>query len=171
MNSSDYVLYHEQSVTIYKKGFFYEAGKIMVQLAKRNQIPLLVAVVEIDKLGDYDDTHGEGTADKLLELLTKMIVSKCRTSDLIAFMGEGRVGLVFYNITNVDAKNTLENLRQHIANNTFLINQEEKHIDIYIGGTIMHNQLNSGTIDSLFEQACIAVEALKKRGDNNVIVY
>jgi len=171
MNSSDHVLYQEQSVTIYKKGFFFEAGKIMVQLAKRNQVPLLVAVVEIDKLSTYDEQYGEGTADKLLELLTKMIVSKCRTSDLIASMGDGRVGVVFYNITNANAKKTLESLRQHIADNNFLINQEEKHIDIYIGGTIMHNQLNSGTIDSLFEQACIAVEALKKRGDNKIIVY
>lgn len=171
MHSSDHVLYQEQSVTIYKKGFFFEAGKIMVQLAKRNQVPLLVAVVEINKLDTYDELYGEGTSEKLLELLTKMIVSKCRTSDLIASMGEGKVGLVFYNITNVNAKNTLESLRQYIANNNFLINQEEKHIDIYIGGTIMHNQLNAGTIDSLFEQANIAVEALRKRGGNSIIVY
>ena len=171
MHSSDHILYQEQSVTIYKKGFFFEAGKIMVQLAKRNQVPLLVAVVEIDKLDTYDELYGEGTSEKLLELLTKMIVSKCRTSDLIASMGEGKVGLVFYNITNANAKSTLESLRQYIATNNFLINQEEKHIDIYIGGTIMHNQLNAGTIDSLFEQASIAVEALKKRGGNSIIVY
>ena len=171
MNSSEYVLSQEESVTIYKRGFFFEAGKIMVQLAKRNQVPLLVAVVEIDKLSTYDEQYGEGAADKLLELLTKMIVSKCRTSDLIASMGDGRVGIVFYNITNVNAKKTLESLYQHIADNNFLINQEKKHIDMHIGGTIMHNQLNAGTINSLFEQACIAVETVKKRGNNEIIVY
>jgi len=171
MNNSDYVLYQEQSVPIYKKGFFFEAGKIMVQLAKRNQISLLLAVVEIDKLNMYDEQYGEGTAEKLLELLTKMVVSQCRTSDLIASIGDGRLGIVFYNITHANAKNTLESLYHHITNNNFLVNQEKKHIDIYIGGTIMHNQLNAGTIDSLFKQACIAVKVLKERGDNKIIVY
>jgi len=163
MNSSDHVLC--------KKKFFFDAGKIMVQLAKRNQVPLLIAVVEIDNLSTYDEQYGEGTASKLLELLATLIASKCRTSDLIAPMEDGRVGIVFYNITNANAKKTLESLYQHIIDNNLLIKQEEKHVDMYIGGTIMHNQLNAGTINSLFEQACIAVDSLKKQGEHKVIVY
>jgi len=171
MNNSDYVLYQEQSSLIYEKGFFYEAGKIMVQLARRNQIPLLLAVVEIDKMNIYDEQYGIGTTEKLLKLLTKKIVDRCRASDLITSIGNGRVGIIFYNITNANAKNTLTSLYQYITENSFLVNKETKHIDIHIGGTIMHNQLNSGTIESLFKEACIAVESLKERGNNKIIVY
>ena len=163
MNNSDDVLC--------KKKFFFDAGKIMVQLAKRNQVSLLVAIVEIDNLATYDEKYGEGTANKLLELVSTIVTSKCRASDLITTIQDGKVGIVFYNITNANAKNTLESLYKHIENNDLFIKQADKQIDMYIGGTIMHNQLNGGTINSLFEQACIAVESLKKQGKNKVIVY
>ena len=163
MNNSDDVLC--------KKKFFFNVGKIMVQLAKRNQVPLLVAVVEIDNLNTYDKKYGEGTANKLLELLETVVISKCRASDLISTIEDNKLGIVFYNITNINAQNTLESLYKHIEDNNFLIKEEGEYVDMYIGGTIMHNRLNAGNIDSLFEQSCIAVDVLKKQGENKVIVY
>ena len=171
MTGDQYIELHAEETTIYKRGFFFEAGKILVQLAKRNQVPTLIALAEIDNIDTYDTLYGVGTSEKILELVTKLIASKCRTSDVIASMGEGKIGIIFYNITKVNAQKTLEGLSEAIANHIFLINQEEKHVTVHIGGTIMQNRLNSGTIDSLYEQATLALEAVKKRADGSVIVY
>lgn len=171
MTDDQHIELHTEEATIYKRGFFFEAGKILVQLSKRNQIPTLVALAKIDNIDTYDTVYGVGTSEKILELVTKLIASKCRTSDVIASMGEGQIGLIFYNITKADAKKTLEGLSEAIANNIFLINQEEKHITVHIGGTIMQNRLNAGTIDSLYEQSTLALDAVKNKADGSVIVY
>lgn len=171
MIDNHYISLHTEEATIYKRIFFFEAGKILVQLAKRNEIPTLVALSEIDNIDIYDSEYGEGTSEKILELVTKLIASKCRTSDIIASMGEGKVGIIFYNITNANAKKTLETLSAEIEQHVFRINNDEKQVTVHFGGTIMQNRLNSGTIDSLYDQATIALESVHNKTDTRVIVY
>jgi len=164
-------LFQNKKVGIYNKDFFFEAGKIIVQLAKRNQVPTLVALIDIDDFEIINTSYGTATGEKILELTTELIMDRCRSSDLIAFIGDGKVGLVFYNITSVDAKTTLESLRETVSNNEYFINDEKKQITVSIGGTIMHSRTNSGGLDALYDQAIIAVEAVRRKGSNGVMVY
>ena len=164
-------LFQNKQAGIYNKDFFFEAGKIIVQLAKRNQVPTLVALIDIDDFEMLNTSYGTVTADKILELTTELVIDRCRVSDLVAFLGDGKMGLIFYNITSADAKATLESLREIVANKEYLINDEKKQVTVSIGGTIMHSRTNSGGIEALYDQATIAVEAVRRKGSNGVMVY
>jgi len=171
MENEEKIIFQNEAAGIYTKDFFFVTGKILLQLAKRNQVPLLVAVVDIDDFEALTSEFGNATGEKLLELTTKLIEDHCRTSDLVAFMGKGQIGLIFYNITNVDAKNTLEVLREKVAKNTYLINNEERYMTVSIGGSIMQSRINAGAIEMVYEQACMAVETAQRKGKNCVVVY
>jgi len=164
-------LFQNKKSGIYNKDFFFEAGKIIIQLAKRNQVPTLMALVDIDDFEMLNTFYGTDTGEKILEWTTELIIEQCRSSDLISFIGDGKVGLIFYNITSTNAKNILESLRERVSLNEYLINGEKKHITVSIGGTIMHSRTNSGCVDALYEQAAMAVEAVRRKGNNMVMVY
>ncbi len=164
MDNTKPMIYQNEDTGIYSKDFFFAAGKILLQLAKRNQVPLLVAIVNINNLEDLNSEYGNNVGDKMLELITKITHDKFRDSDLIAYLGDAQIGIIFYNITSEVAKTTLEGLRDKLSNNIY-------NVTVSIGGTIMNSRTNSGSIDTAYKQACMAIETAQQKGKNSVVVY
>ena len=167
----DNALFQNKQAGIYNKDFFFEAGSIILHLAKRNHVPTLVGLIDIDDFEMLNASYGVSVAEKILEMTTQLVMNQCRSSDLVAFVGDGKVGLIFYNITSVNAKNTLNALREKIVSHTYIINDEKKNITVSIGGTIMHSRTNAGGVNALYEQAIMAIEAVRKKGSHGVMVY
>lgn len=160
------ILFQDDLSGTYTKDFFFEAGKILLQLAKRNQVSLMVGVVKIDGFQDIDEKYNE----KITALTAEIIENKCRKSDLISYMGNGQIGLIFYNTTNANAKIALENIRAKVENSQYEINNKNIAVTVSIGGIAMHNLMTAGAITALYEQAENAVQNASKKG-NCVVVY
>lgn len=164
------ILFQDDLSGTYTKDFFFEAGKILLQLAKRNQVSLMVGVVEIDGFQDIDEKYNEKMSKKITALTAEIIENKCRKSDLISYMGNGQIGLIFYNTTNANAKIALENIRAKVENSQYEINNKNIAVTVSIGGIAMHNLMTAGAITALYEQAENAVQNASKKG-NCVVVY
>jgi len=162
--------FQNESTGIYAKDFFFEAGRILLQLAKRHQTPFMIAVVEVDNFEELKRKNGDRIAYQILTLTAKIIGEKFRTSDIVADMEDGQIGVIFYNTSNVNAKTALEGLRKKIEGSQYILNEEKINVTASIGAVVMHNLISARTVETLYEQAKISVETAQKKGKNCVVV-
>lgn len=162
----------DKQTGMYTKDFFFEAGKILLQLAKRNQAPFLIAVLEVDDFKKIVDKYGNKVAYKILQMTTQLIGENFRTSDLVADMEDGQIGIIFYNTTNVNTKVALDGLREKIEEQKYALNNGDKiNVTVSIGGVVMHhNLMGARSIESLYEHAKLGVEAARNKGKNCVVL-
>jgi len=154
---------------VYTKDFFFDAGAVLLQLAKRNQTPFMVATVKINDFNKINEEYGSKAAYEILELTTKLIADKCRTSDIVADMENGQTGIIFYNTTNTNAKIALTNVCEKVEQSTYTLNDTTLNMSVNIGGVVMHNLMSARSIEALYEQAKAALETTK--GTSSVVVY
>ena len=162
--------FQNEKIGIYTKDFFFEAGRILLQLAKRHQEAFMIAMVEVDNFDEFKKTYGSTIAYKILTLTAKIIGEKFRTSDIVADMEDGQIGVIFYNTSHANVKIALEGLRKKVEESQYILNEEKLDVTVSIGASVMHNLGTSRTLDSLYEQAKIGVEIAKRRGKNCVVV-
>jgi diguanylate cyclase (GGDEF)-like protein len=157
---------------IHTRDFFFEAGEVLLQIAKRNKVPLLVAVVAIDDFEKLHDEYQAKVVDDIFQFVIQKIQDKCRTSDIIANVENGKIGLIFYNTTNVNSKLVFETISAKIEENMYTLNEETKvPLTVSIGGVVMHNLVSARTMDALYDQAKIALDTVQRKGKNSVLVY
>lgn len=59
----------------------------LVSLTDRSQVPLTVAMIDLDRFKDYNDQHGHPAGDQLLRAFATAAMGAVRTSDLLARWG------------------------------------------------------------------------------------
>ena len=155
---------------IYTKDFFFEAGRILLQLAKRHQTPFMIAIVDVDNFKALEENYGNQIAYKILTLTAKIIGEKFRTSDIVADMEDGQIGVIFYNTSNVNAQIALEGLRKKVEKSQYIFNKEKINVTVSIGAVVMHNLMSARSVEVLYEQAKIGVEIAREKGKNCVVV-
>jgi len=171
MKNEDNNIFLDPLTDIYTKVFFLEAGNKILQLASRNKVPLSLCIVDVDNLQVINEKYSHGIGNKILESITQTIQNNCRESDLIAYLGEGQMGLLLYNISGINTQTMLDGLRKKVEYSTYTLNQEKVHVTVSIGACIMHGQMNTKTLDAIYKQAYLAVNVAKENGKNRVSVY
>jgi diguanylate cyclase (GGDEF)-like protein len=153
------------------QSFFFESGTIILQLAKRNKVPLSMAVIDIDNLGELNEKYSYEISNKIIRSVAKTLKEKCRTSDLLGYLGEGRFGLLLYNISGVNTNITLDIIRKKIEYNKYRIKNSTFNITASVGATVIHTQMNEETLEGIYDKAYLATNAAKEKGKNCVVVY
>lgn len=156
---------------VYNEAFFLESGKSILQLAKRNNSPLSVCVIDIDDLEKINDTYGHDIGNKVIEAIAQKIRDNCRKSDLVGYFGEGKIGLVLYDASGINTKIMLDTLRQKIQRNTDFLKKEKLSVTVSIGACIVNPNISTDTLETPRAQAYEAIRSAKSQGKNCVVVY
>ena len=156
---------------IYDQHFFFESGTIILQLAKRNKVPLSLAVIDIDNLGTLNDRYSYEISNKIIKSVAKTLKQKCRKSDLLGYLGNGRFGLLLYNISGINTNFTLDTIRKKIEYNKYRVKDDTFNITASIGATVVHAQMNEDTLEAIYEKSYLATNAAKEKGKNCIVVY
>jgi len=157
---------------IHTEPFFEESGTLLHELAKRNQVPLSLALIDIDNLGHINETYGMDYGDKLIEKTAEAISINCRKSDLVGYLGEGKFALILYNITGINADLMLNTLRQkldHSLNSDDEDSSENKK-SVSIGATMIYTHSDTETLDTLYDKAFLATNRAKSSGKDRVVI-
>ena len=162
--------FQNEATGLYTKDFFFEAGRILLQLAKRHQTAFMIAIVDVDNFKALEEKYGSQAAYKILTLTAKVIGEKFRNSDIVADMEDGQIGIIFYNTSNVNAKIALEGLRKRVEKSEYVFNEEKVNVTVSIGAVVMHNLMSARSVEILYEQAKIGVEIARDKGKNCVVV-
>ncbi|MDF2740745.1 MAG: hypothetical protein K0S88_2113 [Actinomycetia bacterium] len=87
------------------------AGGRAVRAARRDGVPLAVAILDLDHFKDFNDQHGHQAGDRLLKSATSAWSRTLRTTDLLCRYGGEEFGVLLPAATTDQAAEVLERLR------------------------------------------------------------
>lgn len=150
---------------LYNRRYFFEAGNAMFSSAKRGQIQLLVAMLDIDFFKKINDTHGHDVGDKAIVSVAQAVSKHFRATDIVARMGGEEFCII--SVNNIAAAETLNRLRVFIEGMPIPLNETESiNLTVSIGAT-------TTLFNSLEEMVNHSDEALykaKHSGRNQVVI-
>ena len=137
-----------------------------VELARRNNQPLSVILLDIDFFKQVNDTYGHSAGDLCLKSVAGCVRDSIRSSDLLFRCG-GEEFLILLSQTELEGATLLaERIRHRVAElNLAVIGGA--HLSVSLGATEMHND---DTAESLFERSDKALYKAKRTGRNKVEV-
>lgn len=130
---------------------------------------LAVAILDLDRFKNLNDTLGHDNGDRVLEIISERIKNKVRKTTIAArFSGDG-FGILFTDLKNKDeAAVRAKAIFQAIAEPIALLGYE---LFIQCSAGVCHYPENGATAYDLMKNAEIAMYQAKQKGRNNVQFY
>lgn len=150
----------------YNRRYFFDSGSSIFKKSKRKDTPLVVAMIDIDKFKNINDTYGHDVGDVAIQEIKRILDKELRASDLMARFGGEEFCILLEDITLEETQKLFEKIR---------ISFEKNIIDID-GLTISYTVSTGiyyGLADTLDEMVKLSDEALyssKESGRNRVTI-
>lgn len=134
-----------------------------IELAKRQQAPLSLVILDIDNFKAINDAYGHSSGDKALKTLADTISHSLRSSDM-AFRFGGEEFILLLSNTDLEAANTVaERLRVAVAETLCHDGKRGFGFTVSLGIAQLEKQEHSY---HLFERADMALYQAKQTGRN-----
>jgi len=138
-----------------------------IELAKRNNDPLSLLVLDVDHFKQVNDKYGHAFGDQVLKDLAQHVKDCIRSTDVFARFG-GEEFIVLLNNTNRSGALLLaERIRQQIENTASVSNDKKINYTASIGVTTLENKDNK---ENFFKRADNALYQAKNNGRNRVVL-
>jgi diguanylate cyclase (GGDEF)-like protein len=152
---------------IYNRDYFYNVAKKMLSISKREKKSLSIAVINIDKFKEINDTHGHKKGDEILLSLVKLVNELIRDSDVfVRFSGDEFVLLLPGTDLN-NAYTISEKIRKSILNLN-MKNEDQIPYTISIGVAELSN--SGEDVETILKKADVALYRAKSAGRNSVVL-
>lgn len=97
------------------RSFFWQAGDAIYQDARKDGVPLSVAMIDIDFFKSINDEFGHDVGDEALCSVAKIVTAQLKGVGIIARFGGEEFCILLPGLTKADAKRTWERVRQAVA--------------------------------------------------------
>lgn len=149
------------------KRFYEESIKRSVSYARRKNVSLCLAILDIDHFKCINDQYGHGVGDVVLETFGSLCADVSRDCDIVARIGGEEFAIIFKDTSLEEARQIAERLRKHIQHNLKISNKETIiKVTVSIGVAEMDG---IETEQALFDRADNALYEAKKHGRNRVV--
>ncbi|NDY43442.1 diguanylate cyclase, partial [Dissulfurirhabdus thermomarina] len=151
---------------LYNRRYLYEAGGKLFENARRGNLTLTTALLDIDFFKEINDTLGHDAGDQALRHLAAFLEQNLRTADILARFGGEEFCILATNIQPGAAAQVFERIRRSIAETSFRVRGKNVKLRVSVG-------VATRLRDSLAEMITRADELLyeaKKAGRNRVVV-
>jgi len=149
---------------LYNRRYFFESGEAIFLKAKRKNAPLAVAMLDIDKFKNINDTYGHNVGDIAIKELKKVLEKNLRRSELVARFGGEEFCILIEDITLEDVQRLFEKIRKSFEDN--IIDAGEVCLSYTVSTGVYY-----GMAETLEEMVRLSDEALyyaKENGRNQV---
>jgi len=120
--------------SIYNRRYLFQAGSILLENARRSNLDVLVAVIDVDNFKKVNDTHGHVAGDKVLLEISSILKSRFRESDIVARLGGEEFAVFAMNMGKGSICDIFNDLRKMIEKKSIhLDSNEEISVTISIG--------------------------------------
>jgi diguanylate cyclase (GGDEF)-like protein len=99
--------------------FFRKRLDEELERAQRHQRPFSLVGIDVDYFMNYNDEHGEGQANELLQRLAALLAINLRTTDLLARIKGDSFAVILFDTELTEARNTAERLCRAVAAQPF----------------------------------------------------
>ena len=150
---------------LYNRRYLFEMGNALFSNAKRSNIKIMIAMLDIDFFKRINDTYGHDVGDIAIVAVAKAISKGFRTSDIVARMGGEEFCIIAIN--NAAPVETMDRIRQFIEAMPIPLNENESiNLTISIGVTTTLFD----TMDQMINHADQALYTAKQSGRNQVVL-
>lgn len=136
--------------------------------ARRYELPMSVAMLDIDHFKQVNDTYGHEAGDKALRALSELLISEFRTIDLVGRLGGEEFALVFPETDLAGASIACERLHANIQAAEISINHSKISMTVSIGLAIISQEVSDGP--ALLKRADDLLYVAKESGRNRIVV-
>lgn len=146
--------------------YFFESGTSIFKKNKRKTTPVAIAMIDIDKFKNINDTYGHDVGDDAIKEVKNILSKNLRDSDLIARFGGEEFCILLEDISIINLQKLFEKIRAAFEANVIQTNGLEISYTISTGVCF-------GLLDTLEEMIKLSDEALyeaKTTGRNKVII-
>ena len=137
----------------YNRRYFFDTGGYVYKKSIRNKTPLAVAMIDIDKFKNINDTYGHDIGDVAIQEAKRILSTNLRASDLMARFGGEEFCVLLDDITCENARLLFEKIKHKFQNNIIRASKHTITYTVSIG-------VYFGTADSLEEMIRLSDEAL-----------
>jgi len=150
---------------LYNRRYLYEMGNALFSSAKRNNIQIMIAMIDIDFFKRINDIYGHDIGDVAIVSVAQAISRSFRTSDIVARMGGEEFCIVAVN--NDAPIETMNRLRLHIEEMAIPLDENEFiHLTVSIGITT----ILPDTLAEMINRSDEALYKAKQNGRNQVVL-
>ena len=153
---------------IYNRRYLVQRFNEEVERAERYDSPLSILLIDIDHFKQINDQYGHQAGDQVLRLISSLINTMARTSDIVGRYGGEEFLIVLPNADIEEARRVAERFCEEIRKHSFVVEHETLHVACSIGAA----ELIRGSSDAfdLFKRADKALYEAKDLGRDRVQV-
>ncbi|RFP12858.1 MULTISPECIES: EAL domain-containing protein [unclassified Duganella] len=153
---------------INRREFEVQIAAVLHSAKEENHVHALL-YMDLDQFKIVNDTCGHTAGDLLLQLLSKMLQTQMRDSDILARLGGDELGVLLPHCPPDQALLIADQLRQSIKNFRFVWDHHTFELGVSIGLVeINHHSKSMTALLIAADQACYLA---KERGRNRVHLY
>ncbi|MEH6405554.1 MAG: diguanylate cyclase [Sneathiella sp.] len=149
---------------LFNRRHFFNVAKPLYGNAKRSQISLCVAMIDIDFFKKVNDTYGHDAGDEVLKKIAQALEKRVRTSDLLARFGGEEFCFLAVNVREENRQSLFDELLKTISSVEFKFGDEVVHVTASIGVCTELDQ----SLDEMIKQSDAALYEAKENGRNRV---
>ncbi|MBT5186726.1 MAG: diguanylate cyclase [Kordiimonadaceae bacterium] len=151
---------------------FFNNGETLQENAVRQELGIVVAMMDIDFFKRINDTWGHNAGDKVLKAVAQGLSKRCRVSDILARVGGEEFAFIGLDINPEQAIKALNEFRLAVEETVVLEGNDEINPTISIGFVSMDYTENfDEELDTLIQRADEALYLAKENGRNRVEKY
>jgi diguanylate cyclase (GGDEF)-like protein len=135
------------------------------RLAMRHQLPLSLALIDVDRFKHYNDTHGHPAGDAVLREVARIIERTARSTDCVARYGGEEFIVLLPNTAEGGARTIGEKIRKAVEE----MHGHEEALTISVGVSTL--QSSGQTLPQLLESTDQALYQAKLNGRNRVVHF
>lgn len=152
-----------------RQAFLHDSNSFIC-FAAREQIPLSVIILDLDKFKNINDTYGHPAGDEVLKHFGKTVKTIFRKSDLIGRIGGEEFALLLPNTSQDDAVTLSDRLHSLVRGSTINYDQFSIKYTISIGlVSLLVNEID--TIESILKNADKSLYSAKGNGRDCTVVF
>jgi diguanylate cyclase (GGDEF)-like protein len=144
---------------------FYERAPALVGLCRRENRPIAMAYIDLDRFKAVNDTLGHQRGDDTLRIVAGVLKANLRNTDLLARFGGDEFGILLPYAYPGLAEATLERIRQSIESR---MRAEECDVTASIGAASYSHAPDS--LEEMIQAADLLMYSVKETGRNCVRV-
>jgi len=151
----------------FNRRYFFDAGALIFNKSKRKQENLAVAMLDIDKFKNINDTYGHPVGDVAIKEIQRILEEMLRSADLFARFGGEEFCVLLDNISLDDTKILFEKIRLAFEKNIITVGEVTLSYTVSIG--VVYGM--GKDIYELVNKSDEALYEAKEGGRNRVVIH
>ncbi|MCC6319166.1 MAG: GGDEF domain-containing protein [Gemmatimonadaceae bacterium] len=158
---------HDALTRLMNRAYFEERLTDELSRASRHEIPVCVAVLDVDAFKSVNDTHGHAGGDAALRVVASVFRRSVRRTDLVCRVGGDEFAIAFPETRLAEAFGKLEQLRHDIESHTIVLSTGGE-IRLTVSGGLAASRLDGTSYKEIVHAADKRLLEAKRAGRNRV---